>query len=115
MRNILNMFEILFEKNGLMSPKIFLMGNAVVSYLIAFRSTDIYFVTLEYILQSICAGEFHGYSNYSKPYGHGKQLINGLQFSKLKENQPCLAWEKFGAWSCPLLLQQKSEFQIDIS
>lgn len=48
-----------------MSPQIFLIRNTIVSYLIALESTDIYFVTLLYILQSICAGEFSGYSNYS--------------------------------------------------
>lgn len=63
-----------------MSPQIFLIGNTVVSYLIALKSTDIYFVTLLYILQPICAGEFSGYSNYSKPYGRGQQLINGYNF-----------------------------------
>lgn len=65
--------------------------------LIALESTDIYFVPLRYTLQSICAGEFSGYSNYSKPYGPGKQLINGLQcFFQAKKNHLCLAWEQFG-------------------
>lgn len=68
-----------------MSLIIFLIENVLVSYLIALTSTDIYFVTLVYILQSICAGEHCGYSNYSKPYGHGKQLMNGIQFSRLKK------------------------------
>lgn len=69
----------------------FLIGNAVVSCLIALQSTDIYFVLLQYILQPICAGEFSGYSNYSKSYGHGKQLINGLWFffQAQKSSLPC--------------------------
>lgn len=99
-----------------MSLIIFLIENVLVSYLIALTSTDIYFVTLVYILQSICAGEHCGYSNYSKPYGHGKQLMNGIQFSRLKKNHLCCAWEKFGAWSWPLLiLTEITAFYVDIS
>lgn len=105
-------------KDSLMSPQIFLVRNAVVSYLIAFKSTDIYFVTLLYILQSICAGEFRGYSNYSKPYGHGKQLINGLQFLSRLKNHLCLAWEKSGALSQPslvLFLTEVAALYVDTS
>lgn len=74
-----------------MPPQIFLIRNTVVSYLLLFKKTDTYFVNLLYILQSVCAGEFSGHSNYSKPYGHGQQLINGLQFFSRpkKSSLPC--------------------------
>lgn len=37
-------------KDGLMSPQIFLIRNAAVSFLIGLESTDIYFVSVQYIL-----------------------------------------------------------------
>ena len=63
-----------------MSPQIFLIRNTVVSDLIALENTRICIVPLWDITQSICTGEFSGFSNYSKACGHRMRLINGLQF-----------------------------------
>lgn len=92
----------------------FLIENAVVSYLIALESTDIYFVTLLYILQSICVGELCGHSNYSKPYGHGEQLINGLQFLRLKKIIFALFGGTLECWASPHLTETAAS-NIDIS
>ena len=99
MRYILNMFYRVCDKMAYCQQKYFFNKKCSHFILIALESTDIYFVTLLYILQTICAGEFSGYSNYPKPYGLGRQLINGLQFLSRLKNHLCLAWDKFGALS----------------
>lgn len=65
------------------------------------QEREIYFVTLLYILQSIVARELCASSNYSEPYGHGRQLINGVYFFMIRKYHLYLAGEKFECWADP--------------